>query len=476
MTTGNDNKAALSLDKVLASIPADINEQSPTKDPLGDLLARISSRKVPVNSLVRMWALGSMQAKITVGYLAYALRSSFSSTSKQQELLNETHLKAAIQLLGTMGYLRGAVMKVGQLLANLPHVVPEQIADTLERLQFEAPPMHYALIREVFLDEFGKEPEELFASFDKQAFAAASLGQVHRAILKSGEEVAVKIQYPNMAATIRNDLASLRKIVLPMKLKAEGRYLFDHLDEIESMLTAETDYRGEALRMRQARDLFTAADQIVVPKVWEAFSTDRVLTSDLLKGRHPGDFLKSNPDQAARDHFGTLITRANFRIYNAARALYADPHPGNFLFLDDNRLGLIDFGCIRTLSDEEWQLQVEADEAICHGSSEAMDAAIAKACFFASATEMEPDRLALLTRMTAWQAAPLGQTEPFDFGDRDFYQQGIDLYTEATRKGYLRNSSLYIWWTRLIFGHRSLLYRLRSRVALAKIYTEEKTH
>ena len=98
--------------------------------------------------------------------------------------------------------------------------------------------MHYALIREVFLDEFGKEPEELFASFDKQAFAAASLGQVHRATLKSGEEVAVKIQYPNMAATIRNDLASLRKIVLPMKLKAEGRYLFDHLDEIESMLTA----------------------------------------------------------------------------------------------------------------------------------------------------------------------------------------------------------------------------------------------
>ncbi len=166
-------------------------------DPTGLRLARfiasISNKKVPVSSLSRIWTLGSLQAKVTAGYLAYWLRSRFSDAEEKQRLKSEAHLAAALQLFGTMGYLRGAVMKVGQMLANLPEVVPEEFAEVLSALHFEAPPMHYSLVREVFLDEFGREPEELFAFFDQKAFAAASLGQVHRARLHSGEEVAVKI-------------------------------------------------------------------------------------------------------------------------------------------------------------------------------------------------------------------------------------------------------------------------------------------
>ena len=144
------------LDEVIGAIPEEIAGEPESFDPLGDLILQISSKKVPVNSITRLWALGGMQAKVAVGYIAYALRSSFSNETEKQKLLNEAHLKAALELLGTMGYLRGAVMKVGQLLANMPHIIPEELSDTLEKLQFEAPPMHYSLIREVFLDEFGK--------------------------------------------------------------------------------------------------------------------------------------------------------------------------------------------------------------------------------------------------------------------------------------------------------------------------------
>jgi predicted unusual protein kinase regulating ubiquinone biosynthesis (AarF/ABC1/UbiB family) len=121
-----------------------------------------------------------------------------------------------------MGYMRGAVMKVGQLLANLPTLLPDQIADVLASLHFEAPPMHYGLIRETLLDELGNEPEKIFDSFDRKAFAAASLGQVHRARLKNGEDVAVKIQYPNIARTINADLRNLRTVMQPCDFQLIG--------------------------------------------------------------------------------------------------------------------------------------------------------------------------------------------------------------------------------------------------------------
>ena len=477
MTAKNDNnEKVLPLDKVMQEIPEEIKGTDEVNDPLEQLISQINTKNVPVNSLTRLWALGSMQAKVAVGYLAYAMRSSFSNKTEQQRLLNETHLKGALKLLATMGYLRGAVMKVGQLLANMPHVVPEEVAETLERLQFEAPPMHYSLIREVFLDEFCKDPTEIFATFDKKAFAAASLGQVHRATLKSGEEVAVKIQYPNMSATIRSDIANLRKILLPMKLKKEGRYIFSHLTDVETVLIGETDYEDEARFMNKAREYFGPDDEIVVPKVWDEYSTDRVLTTDFLGGKHAADFLKTNPDQGSRDHFGTLISRAILRIWGAAKTLYADPNPGNFLFLDDNRLGLIDFGCCRTLSNEEWRLQGKAENSLLENDEETLEQMVAKACLFESPEEMEPERMELLMKLSLWQAEPAMKEGPFDFGDRDFYQRGIDLFTESTRKGYFRGNSLYIWWTRLIVGHRTLLYRLGSKVDYHGVYMEEKTY
>ncbi len=132
--------------------------------------------------------------------------------------LAEAHLRAAVKILRTMGYLRGAAMKLGQALANLPSIVPDQIVETLERLHFEAPPMHFALLRERVRNELGREPEEAFATFDTRAFAAASLGQVHRATLHSGAAVAVKIQYPAIGRSIRSDFRNLSALLLPLRL------------------------------------------------------------------------------------------------------------------------------------------------------------------------------------------------------------------------------------------------------------------
>ncbi len=467
------SKESLELQEIIDAIPQEINEESPIKDPLGDLIAKVSRRQVPVRTLNRIWTLGSMQAKIAVGYLAYAIRRNFVNDTEQQRLLNEMYIKTAFELLGTMGYLRGGILKIGQMLGSVPQILPEQIADTLDSLHFEAPPMHYSLIREVFLDELGKEPGEIFASFEKKAFAAASLGQVHRALLKTGEQVAVKIQYPNMAATIRNDLRSMRTLLAPIKLKKQWRNCLDHLEDAEEMLLSEVDYRREARFLKKVRKLFNSNDQIVVPKVWENFSTDRVLTMDYIPGLHLRDYLETNPSQESRNHFGELITIAFFRILAKHQTIYSDPNPGNFIFMDDGRLGIVDFGSFRKLSDEEWQYQTTSDKAVLSKDLETMDRAMAESCFLKNAAELAPERIEFMRDLTFWNYEPAMEDRPFNFGDEDFYQRGIDIYTESLKKSYIHYKSLLNWWARSIVYHRTILYRLRSCIKYRHICDRE---
>jgi aarF domain-containing kinase len=124
----------------------------------------------------------------------------------------------ALKMVHRFGYLRGAATKLGQALANLPSIIPDQMLETLDRLHWDAPPMHFLLLRELLSDELGEDPEKIFGSFEKDAFAAASIGQVHRARLKSGEHVAIKVQYPGIARTIDADFRTLGALLFPARL------------------------------------------------------------------------------------------------------------------------------------------------------------------------------------------------------------------------------------------------------------------
>ena len=247
-----------------------------------------------------------------------------------------------------MGYLRGAIMKLGQMLGHWPNVVPDEFAALLGRLHFEAPPMHFALLREHLVNELGREPQDVFEDFETRAFAAASLGQVHRAVLRgSGRPVAVKIQYPNIARTIRSDLANLQAIVSPMRLSGDWDSIREQFDDVCAMLELEVDYVEEARNLRIARDAVRDMDDVVVPEVHEAHSTKRVLTMDYVEGLHLEAFLARNPSQELRDRHGHQIALAGMRLSYGSELLYADLHPGNFLFQPEGRLGWIDFGCCR---------------------------------------------------------------------------------------------------------------------------------
>ncbi|WP_243374107.1 AarF/ABC1/UbiB kinase family protein [Geotalea sp. SG265] len=469
---GQSDRTATSHSLLLKALPKD-----PAMDPAGQRLAElvngIAGKKVPVSSFARIWSLGSLNARLTAGYFAYWLRSLFVGQDERQRLKSEAHLAAALKLFGTMGYLRGAVMKIGQLLANLPEVVPEEFAEVLSALHFEAPPMHYAMVREVVLDEFGREPEELFAFFDREAFAAASLGQVHRARLKSGEEVAVKIQYPGIARTIRTDLRNFRLLLQPLCLTSDWQNTLDKLADIEQMLLMETDYEQEAYFNEKARELFTEADRVVVPQVYGEYTTKRVLTTDYLAGSHLDQFLSRNPSQDERDHFTTLLTVATFRAYFQRHWFLADPHPGNFIFMEDGRLGLIDFGCTRIITDDEWELIRDLERAILDRDEAGLNRIVATACLFDDPEQIEPERLDVVRRGVCWSMEPWLHEGLFDFGDREFFRRGIDNLMEMTRKRYTRGNPLYLWSNRFIFGGRAFCCRLKGRCEFRKIYMQE---
>ncbi|HEY6564556.1 MAG TPA: AarF/UbiB family protein, partial [Pirellulaceae bacterium] len=211
-----------SIAELISALPETVEgPESHDQGPWPALMEAWSLRPVPAGRFRRLSMLGTLQAKIGAAYLFHWLRGWFKDADENKRLLAETHWRTALRVLDSMSYLRGATMKVGQTLASFPDIVPREFVETLERLHFEAPPMHWSLLRELVHNELGDDPEHLFASFEQRALAAASLGQVHRARLQTGEEVAIKIQYPGIARTIREDIRNLLTFMLPARLSRD---------------------------------------------------------------------------------------------------------------------------------------------------------------------------------------------------------------------------------------------------------------
>jgi aarF domain-containing kinase len=370
--------------ELLAALPQEEPSSSArmTDDRLKELFEQLAVRPVPVGSIQRLWTLGGLQAKLALAYFVYYIRTWFHSPDQNQQQLLETNLRSALRTVEAMGYLRGAVMKVGQALAMFPQLVPEEFAELLGTLHFEAPPMHFSLVREHLASELGHDPEDHFASFEPEAFAAASLGQVHRGWLPSGEQVAVKVQYPGIARTIRADIANLRRLLFPLRLSKDWDSLNAQFGEVQAVLESETDYEQEAASLREARATFHEEDGIIVPRVFEQYSTRRVLTMEYLEGRHIEAFLKTNPSQELRNQFGERILRASLRLYFSRRMLYSDFNPGNLLFREDGLLGWIDFGGLRRFSDAERSLLRQVHETMCSSDRSQVLAYIQRSLMF----------------------------------------------------------------------------------------------
>jgi len=433
-------------------------------------LQEASMRPVPIGRWRRLALLGTLQAKIAAAYAFHWLRGWFKSSDENSRLLAETHWKTAVRVLDSMGYLRGAVMKMGQTLANFPDIAPNAFVETLEQLHYNAPPMHWSLLREMVYNELGDDPENLFAEFDQRPFAAASLGQVHRARLKTGELVAVKIQYPGIARTIADDFRNLFLFMLPNRLGRDWQNVKAQFDDLRIRLEQETDYRLEAAVQEQARLLFRADDGIVVPRVYQQYSTARVITMDLLDGVPLDKFVATNPTQQERNDAAIKLVRGWYRMMYAGRLLYSDFHPGNFLFMEDGRVGMIDFGYVVKLDDELWELFRILDRPLTTGRREDRIAAMRS---WAGLTDDTSAQMKLYDEFAEWSWCARYDGDHFDFGDEADFRRGVELFTEMLRRRYSQGHPVTPTIARGTFGWRSLLYRLKAKLSISPMAETE---
>ena len=457
--------------RLITSLPSERDDVAPSSvvdSP--ELLSILAQRAVPIGRFRRWSVLGTLQAKIAAAYLFLWLRGWFASAEENQKLLAEAHWRNAIRILDSMGYLRGAVMKVGQTLANFPDIAPREFVETLEQLHFDAPPMHWSLLREMVFSELGDDPENMFAEFDKKAFAAASLGQVHRAQLKTGESVAVKIQYPGIARAIDSDFRNLFLFMLPARLNRDWENTKEQFEDLQRRLALECDYELEASNLNKARALFDDTDAIVVPRVFRQFSTSRVLTMERLEGVHLREFVAGNPSQSERNEVARKIVRACSRMIYSGRMVYADLHPGNFLALGDGRIGVLDFGFILPVEGEEWERYRKLDRPFTTGRR---DERIALLKEWSDIRDDETDRLRLHDEFGEWCWKARSQKGEHDFANEAEFRRGIDLFTEMVRKRYSRGRPNTPSIARSNFGMNSILYLLKAKIDVGAIAEAE---
>lgn len=462
------------IEQWCSSLPEDLEEGSPPVDfsALG-LVKQEGAKSIPTGAWTRFGILANLQARIALGYAAWWCRTRFVDEEAAQGRLNEQHLKAALRMLDRLGYLRGLMAKAGQALAATPRLMPEAFAEILGRLHFQAPPMHEALVRDQIRAELGAEPERIFRSFSRAPAAAASLGQVHRAVLPSGEAVAVKVQYPAMATTVRADFRNLLAITAPLRLRRDWHAVRRQLEDARDMIERETDYRREAGWMEKARATLADMSEVVIPEVFPAYSTERILTTRWLEGDHIDAYLAKNPSQEARNRVGAILYRSSFRLTHRGRLWYGDSHPGNYLFLHDGRLGILDFGCCRPLEGEEWALYIEWFRAFREGGERWKKAMLSGAAF-EPGEKVEEEHLRLIDAYGAWTMEYLSYDGVFDFGDTASLDRGLEIMTECSRRGYIRCHPLNTWISRHILGLRALVWKLKARIPAKAIADEEE--
>ncbi len=291
-----------------------------------------------------------------------------------QDVHAEINARTAEQVFAVLGELKGGAMKFGQTLSVFEAAIPDELAapyrEALTKLQAGAPPMRPAVVRRVLDEQLGTGWRRHFDQFSEEPAAAASIGQVHRAVWHDGREVAVKVQYPGAGEALRSDLRQLQRFSLLFQAVVPGLEVKPLLAELRDRMVEELDYRAEADNQRVFHAAYHGDPEIAVPAV--AASAPKVLVSEWVTGTPLSQIIQGG-SREERDGIGYLLSEFHFSAPERARLLHADPHPGNFRLLDDGRLGVIDFGATARLPDGHpepigrllrWALEGRAEDVL----------------------------------------------------------------------------------------------------------------
>ena len=403
----------------------------PSKPPTGRL-----------GRLARLGALAPRAANLAIEGVRKRLagddRTEEEEERARQRVLAEAK-KTAEQMLKTLGEMKGLPLKLGQMASYIDGLAPpgyeEKFQHVLKKLQAKAPPLSPEAAEKVIKAELGSPPDEIFAEWEREPFAAASIGQVHRARLHSGEKVAVKVQYPGIDVAIENDLktvALMEQMIAPIGRRYQTK---EGLAEIKRVFLNEIDYTFEANAYEAFRDMHEGDPRIVIPRVHHSTTTKRVLTTEFIEGIDYETFCREN-SWSQRNVAAVTIWKFMFRALYEFGTLYADPHPGNYKFIvdpnkqDDVKVAFLDFGCVRVLSDKMVAGMKRTLLAKIAGDEPEFERALVEVYGF---DPTDAEGWPLYKRYTEWVTRPLTEDEPFQH-TREVARENVGLLVRNQRK------------------------------------------
>jgi predicted unusual protein kinase regulating ubiquinone biosynthesis (AarF/ABC1/UbiB family) len=385
----------------------------------------VSQEKIPTSRVRRTATVGRLAASEAVKQFGTRAANVTRSDEAAQEASARRQLETAKQIVAALGTMKGAAMKLGQVMSFLDvGLVPEEHREEFQRelakLRDAAPTVEFKQMKHVIEEDLEEEIGKVFAEFDEEPIAAASIGQVYRATLKDdtfegagtlggtphrrgqagGREVAVKVQYPGVAAAVRADLQNLDMIMRLLKRMTPALDVKGLATEIRERIAEELDYELEAQNQRSLARIYRGHPFIAIPAVVTSLSRERVLVSEFVEGTGFEE-LKGYP-QAQRDRIGEIVFRFYLGCLYRHREFSGDPHPGNFMLLADGRVAFLDFGLFKRLEPGPVELELACQRAVSEGDAPRLHTLLAESGFLPEPERVDPDHLLAFVEDAIW--------------------------------------------------------------------------
>ncbi len=363
------------------------------------------NEKIPTSRVRRTATVASLAASEAVKQFGTRAANVARGEEASEAAMSRRQLETAKQIVAVLGTMKGAAMKLGQVMSFLDMgLVPEEHREEFQRelakLRDAAPTVSFKQMRRVIEDDLEEPIDEVFATFEEEPIAAASIGQVYRATLKDGRDVAVKVQYPGVASAVRADMQNLDMIMRVLKRMTPGMDVKAVAEEIRERIVEELDYELEAQNQRSLARIFAGHPFIFVPDVVSSLSRERVLVSEFVEGA--GFEELQSRSQAERDRIGEIIFRFFLGCLYRHRQFSGDPHPGNFLLLEDGRVAFLDFGLFKRMESEPVELELAAQRAVIEGDAAALHELLSASGFLPEPERVDPDHLLAFVRDAIW--------------------------------------------------------------------------
>ena len=379
------------------------------RDPEGPYVSPVADAP-PTSRLARTGRFGGLVAGQGLRWAGTRAANMVRSPERAEAATGERAAALARELVEQLGAMRGAAMKVGQVLSTIdftaiPESERENFKQTLAALRDDVPPLPFAKLERLVREELGGPVSRFFAEFEHDAFAAASIGQVHRAVTRDGTAVAVKVQYPGVAEAVETDLRNLGLLLPLVKRLAPGLDVRSLAAELRERIAEELDYEIEAQNHRGIARAWRGHPLVHVPAVHTDVSSRRLLVTDLLEGMRFEE-VKRLPARD-RDRFGEIVFRFFFGTLTHLRRASGDPHPGNYLLLRDGRVGFLDFGLMRMVDAGYLEGEEAIARAVVAGDARAVHAGLADLGYLPDPAAFAPERLLAQLEVAAeWYFEP----------------------------------------------------------------------